>query len=379
LAKRGDAAALPIFQRIARAGSLAQPVRLAAVRCLIELGPASAAPILLGLLKEDDRDIARAAQEGLAALPGKEIDTLVLRLLGSAEAGQRLLALELIGQRRMKKALPALIEKLNDTDNSVRSAALKGLGELGTTAELPMLLDRLLDTRSSQDLKALEQAVSTLCAKSDNPEQSTGKLAGLLNRASPAQKIVLLRVLAQAGGPTALAAIRASVKDADPEVHAAAIRTLSTWKTTEVIPDLLALAKEAKDPTDRQLGLRSYLGLATRTTIPPAERLSMCKQASTLVKNPEDKKLLLAALGVLNSPGALPLILPHLEDPATNEEAAAAAVVLAERLLKGRDRPRVASQLIGPLEKVAKATTNADLARRAQEAAKLAKSKAGVK
>jgi HEAT repeat protein len=335
--------------------------------------------VLLGLLKEDDRDIARAAQEGLAALPGKEVDALVLRLLGSTEAGQRLLALELIGQRRLKSALPALIEKLNDADNSVRSAALKGLGELGTPAELPMLLERLLDARSSQDLKALEQAVGTLCAKSENPEQSTGKLAGLLTKAQPAQKIVLLRVLAQAGGPTALAAIRASVKDAEPEVHAAAIRTLSTWKTTEVIPDLLALAKEAKDPTDRQLGLRSYLGLATRSTIPAAERLSMCRQASSLVQNPEDKKLLLAALGSLNSPGALPLILPHLEDPATCEEAAAAAVGLAERLLKGRDRPRVASQLIGPLEKVAKATTNADLAQRAKEAAKQAKSKAGVK
>jgi hypothetical protein len=72
------------------------------------------------------------------------------------------------------------------------------------------------------------------------------------------------------------------------------------------------------------------------------------------------------------------LIAPHLEDPAIKEEAVAAAVGVAEKLLKGKDAAQVAGRLVEPLQKAAQATANPDLAKRAQDALKLAQSKAGA-
>ena len=86
LGKRGDVAALPSLSMLAKTG--AQPVRLAAVRAVPELGrPSTAAASLLAeLLADADREIAQAAQQGLAALPGSAADATVMKLLASTDA-----------------------------------------------------------------------------------------------------------------------------------------------------------------------------------------------------------------------------------------------------------------------------------------------------
>jgi HEAT repeat protein len=119
---------------------------------------------------------------------------------------------------------------------------------------------------------------------------------------------VLLHVLSSVGGPDALQAVRAAVSDSNPEVHDAAIRALGAWKTADAAPDLLSLARNASHLTDQTLCLRSYMGLAANTDVPAAQRLSMCREASSLVKSPEDKRQLLGGLGSIDSPESIALI-----------------------------------------------------------------------
>jgi len=73
------------------------------------------------------------------------------------------------------------------------------------------------------------------------------------------------------------------------------------------------------------------------------------------------------------------LITPYLDQAGTKEEAAASAVDISEKLLKGNDAAKVAAKLVEPLEKVAQATANADMAKRATGLRDQAKSKAGAK
>ena len=52
---------------------------------------------------------------------------------------------------------------------------------------------------------------------------------------------------------------------------------------------------------------------------------------------------------------------------------------ISDKLLQGNDSAKLAPKLIEPLEKVAQATANADLAKRAKKLLDQAKSKAGAK
>ena len=208
------------------------------------------------------------------------------------------------------------------------------------------------------------------------PEAFVDELCSALAKAPTQQKLALLRVLSVTGGPKALQAVRAAVDDSNADVHRAAIRALGAWKSVDAAPHLLVLAKKSTNQNEKTLCLRGYLGLASSISLPDDQRLSMCRQVEGVIERNEEKKLLLGALGNIDSTEALAMIMPYLDEPATREEASMGALAIAERLLKAPGAPRVASKLIQPLEKVTKITTDAKTAQRAKGLLKQAQSKA---
>jgi len=364
LAHRADAAAMPAILALARTAG--KPVRLAAVRAAAAF-PA-AAQDLLKLIQDSDPEVAQAAKESLAALSGPQVDAAVMEMLAAPDAARRALAMELIGRRRMTAAAGALLKAAaGDADAAGRAAAIRTLGDLAGPAELPALIDLLMRAKEPQAVAAAEQAVSAACLRADKPESCTERLIGMLPKAQASQKAALLHVLGGVGGPAALKAVRDCLGDADKEVHVAAVRTLCAWKDIEVLPDLLALARKTDNPTDRALGLRGYLGWASNNKTPAAERMSICKQAEGMVQKPEEKRLLLSALGSIATPEAIAMIMPHVDDAATKAEACAAVVSAAEKILKGPGAARAAPRLLEPLQKVAQAAAG-DMANRAKAA-----------
>ena len=377
LARRADTEALPALLAAARTGE--KPVRLAAIRAVGEFGNASALPVLVELLGDADKDIAAPAQECLGSLPGKEVDDAVIKMLSSGPADRRIIAMDLIVRRRMTSAVPALFDAAQGSDPKIRIAAVKKIGELAGPSELPRLLDLLAGANSPEDLDATEQALSAICVKATDPASCVGQVETRLAQAPPAQKCALVRVLGAVGGANALKAVRAAVNDPNVEVRAAAIRALAGWSTADVAPDLLELAKNAASPTDKMICLRGYLRLAGQADLPVDKRLTLCRQAVALAQKDDEKKLLLAALGGIASVESLDLITPYLDEAGTKEEAATAAVDVSDKLLQSKNAGNVASQLLKPLDKVAQATANADLARRAKELLGQAKNKAEAK
>ena len=363
LGRRGDAGAVPAL--IAASAKGAKPVRLAAIRAVPEIGQAIAAPAMVEMLADSDREIAQAAQDSLAALPGKEVDAIIVAMLGHPEQVRRMAALDLVARRRMTGSMPALLKATSDSDAKVRALAVKKVGELGGPQDMPALLDLLMKAKTGQEVDAAEQALSAICAKSDDVEAAAGTVAARMAQAAPEQKSALLRVLSTVGGATALKSVRAAVGDTDGEVRASAIRALGEWRTADAAPDLLALAKSTTNPTERVLCLRSYLGLASNPDLPAPQRLAMCRDAAPLAQKPGEKKLLLSALGKIQTAQSVALIAPYLDGADTKEEASAAVVAIAERLTRGRNAPGLSPKMAETLTKVAASTGNADLAKRA--------------
>lgn len=381
LGKRGDAKVVRQLFSDARVKS--KPVRLAAIRTLAEFEPASA--VLLPeyamrawtkLLFDEDADVRRVARETFAALASEEVDEEVTRMLVSDDVEPRLLAIELIGRRRNLEAVPALLLVARDEDPRLRPAAIRMVGELGEPDRLKALLELLMLSKEARDLEAAERALIALCGKVEDAASSSGEIGEAWAEASPAQRKVILNVLASIGGGEALDTVRTAVAEADPEVRAEAIRALSNWKTADAAPDLLALAKEAEDPTVRVLGLRGYLNLAGQGELPGDRRLAMCREAAELAGRTEEKRLLIATLQGIGSPGAIALLASWVENKAVSEEACSAVVAVAETLLKGRNAARVASRLVAPLEAVVASAADRELANKAKGLLNSAKSRA---
>jgi HEAT repeat protein len=377
LAKRGDMLAEAALRFAAKNGQ--QAVRIAAIHGLGQIGNPSSYSTLAGFLDDADAETAQAAQESLASLQGKDVDSAIMQMLASGTPARRLTAMDLIVRRRMTSAVPALISIAEGSDPKLRTAAVRKLGELAGPDQLPSLLDLIAKAGSPEDVETLEQAIGAVSLRAENPASSVTQIQARLAQAQPAQKCALVRVLWAIGGANALQAVRAAVSDPNAEVHAAAIRTLGAWATADAGNDLLELAKAAGNPTDKMLCLRGYLRLAGLADLPLDKRLAMCREAVALAQQDEEKKLLLAALGSIVAVEAVDLITPYLDNAGTKEEAGTATVNLSDQILKGNDSAKLAPKLVEPLDKVAQVSANADLAKRAKELRDQAKSKAGAK
>ncbi len=359
LGKRGDDAAMPAL--FTKAKSQTKSVRIEAILAMPEIGSPTAVPVLSGLLSDGDKDISQAAQEALAAIPGREADAAVMAMLKSNEADQRLTGLELVGRRRMIGSIPELLKIAAETDAKVSPTALKRIGELGGPSELPALLDILMKLNASSDISAAEQALISVCTKTTGEPAGTDKLISLLSQARPAQKSALMRVLGAIGGKNALNAVKAGTEDSNEQVRDSAIRAMAGWKTTDAAPDLLKLAKTASNESQKTAALRGYINLIRDENIPVNEKLQMCRQASELIQRNQEKMLLLGVLGTVPSMEAISMAMSHLDDSATKDAAGFAAVAICEKI--AQQNP---DEVKKALDKVLNATDNKDVTRRAK-------------
>jgi len=377
LGRRGDITALAAVSAVGQTG--AKPLRLAALHTLSQWGSATTVPLFEFLLADPDAEVAKGAGESLAALAAPEASIAILKLIAEPTAAKKLLGMELATRRRLGTALPALAGTARDNDPALRAAAVRSLGSLAGPADLPLLLELLGRAPNQGEIDSVEQALTATCLRAPVPMACAEALRGGLAAAKPAQQCALLHTLAAVGGPTALASVRAAVDSAEPTVHAAALRALAGWGSREAAPDLLKLARASTQPAERLICLRGYLGFARQGETPEAERLALCREAAGLGLQPEEKRLLLGALGDLASPEAIPLAAACLEDPAVRREAASAVLEIATKVLAGPNGTAAAPSLTQVLGKVAALDAGPEIAARAGKLLEQARAKSGGK
>jgi len=362
LGQRRDVAALPALLSLAKAGD--KTARVAAIKAVGEIGDVSAAATMIALLKDPEATVAQAAGAGLAGLRGADVDDEVIKALGTSDQVLRPKLLEIVSKRRMMTALPALSQMMDAPDEGVRLSAIMTYGELAGMPELPGLLVRLERNTSASEIGALEKALGAICGSTEDPNACVVKLVEALGKSVPEAKQALLRTLRVAGGVNAIKAVRAAVDDGNKEVHTAAVRVLSEWKSADAVPVLLELAKSAAEPVDRILALRGCLGMAAQRDIAPEARLALCRESAPLIQRPEEKRLLLAAVSSLADAQTLGLIVPYLDDASVKQEAIMAIFSIAEK----RAKKQHVSETKAALEKVLKSAPDQEaIMKRAQK------------
>lgn len=372
LGRSADPGAMDALGRLARQGDT--PARLAAIKAIAEINLPGAVPVVQSLLRDSDAPVANAAQEAFASLSVKGVDEAILQLLAPASpAADRKLALDLIGRRRMYSAVPILMSMTSDTDVALRQTTIKRLGELAGPAQFPALLDLLVKSEGG-DLSAVEQSVASVARRSGQPQALTSQIVLKMAGAKPPQAAALLGVLGAIGGEEALRAVAGRTETRDAEVRTAAIRALATWPTADAAPFLRGLVRSSEQASDRALSLRSYLGWVSNTDVPAPQRLAMCREISPLVREGDERKAWLGALGSIRSLESLELAQPYLAQAGTRAEAAALIVNLSAELLKGEAAKANAPKVLESLQKAAEAEGNSELGRRAQAAVERARS-----
>ena len=354
LGARGDKAALPVVLEAAKRGP--EEIRLPAVRMLAGLGDVSAVPVLLETAIEAEGELAQAARDSLAELPGREVDSAVAAMLGESKGQQLLIVIELVGRRGIGAAVPAL-EKLADGPSAeVSTAAIGALGSTVGLDDLSMLIDRLVRPKSAEAASAAKEALRRACLRMPDRDVCAGKLIEPMAEV----KVDLLDLLGVVGGARALEGVSAAARQGSEELQDAATRVLGEWMSPDAAPVLLDLAKTGNSKF-RVRALRGYLRIARQLDVPIEGRIAMCREALAVAQRDDEKALALEVLGRHPSAESLSLVVPYLDNESLKEAASAAAVAIAEKI---RDTHPAA--VAEAMKKAIEATSDSELAGRAK-------------
>lgn len=164
LGERGGAAAGPAVLAEAKEGPT--EIRVAAIRALVRMKYSPALAMIEELVRSGDKEVAAAARDALSYFPGNDREAMIAAMLADKDAGNRQIAIELIGAGGVNEPLPFLLKSAEtDKDEGVRVAALKASGNCAGLEEIPALLGLLTGARSQAETQAAEGALASVCER----------------------------------------------------------------------------------------------------------------------------------------------------------------------------------------------------------------------
>jgi hypothetical protein len=278
--------------------------------------------------------------------------------LENAEPRTKAELLRVLGERGDPGAAEVLLRYAGGAEPA-RSAALKSLSLLGSPALLPGLLELAARANPEQDPEPLLQALFALCQVVPDREQTARQIVEAMNRFGPVARRQSLPLLSELGTGPALALALAAASDPNRDLQKEAVRVLGQWPSAAPAARLLELAQQADEPALHVLALRG--AVETLGQEPDGgTRLQSLQQALAAARRLEEKKLVLGRIGQIPTPEALALLVPRLDDPNLAEEAAVAAIAVAEKVAAAQ--PQLARQTAAKVLAVAR---NADALKRA--------------
>ena len=358
LGDRGDAAARPAALDMLK--SPQEAVRAAALKALGPLGGKADVAILATKAAAGSKLEQKAARQSLTVLRGDDVDAALVAAMAQSEPSVRGVLLGVLADRNAKEALPSALKSAEDPEPVVRLAALAALRILAGENETAAIVKMVKTARNDAERYKAELTLLAVCTR--GRQKCAEAIIDGLADSDAASRVALLNGLARAGGAKALPTIVARLQDGDETVRDGAMRLLSAWPDADAAPHLLAVAKDGKDLRQQVLAIRGLVRLASPQKDKPAD-LPMLADAMKLAKRPEEKRLVLGVLGAVATPQSLAMAVPALDDPALAEDAALAAVLIAENI-KGGDKEQTRAALQKVL-KQAKSPKTRDRAKKA--------------
>ncbi|MCA9196345.1 MAG: HEAT repeat domain-containing protein [Planctomycetales bacterium] len=333
MADRPETVSLPDVLQAAETGD--KRVRLSAMEALQRIGDNSCLATLLKIATDKDADLASAAQESIAVLPGERVDQEIRQALSISKDSQRIVLLKLIGERRID-AVDDVIQSLGSPAPSERHAAFFALGETVALPKLSVLIAQAVRPSYPDDAAVAQQALQTACVRMPDREACAAELAAALKKAPATAKTMLLETVAAVGGQTALDTLATAANSADSQLQDDGSRLLGTWNNLAAAPVLLELAKSAPEEKYRVRALRGYLGLARKFSMPDQQRAEMCQNAFDLTRRTSERKLALEVLKIHPSAAGLEMAVQAMKLPELKTDATTAVVTISQGL-KGVD------------------------------------------
>ena len=326
--RRGKAP-LPLVRKALDSSNLA--LRVAALDALADLADPSSIPSVAKSAARGEASEREAAARTLTRLRGPGVREALLAAIDTADPVEKAVLLRALGARADRQAGDTLLRFAGAEAQPVRLAALESLRQLALPETLAPLLDLAAKAKSDDQIDPVFKALVAVCQSSPNTTETEGRVIAAIRNSAPAERRLLLPLLAELGTADALIAARSATQDSNSELVRTAVRVLGQWPNPEPALYLTDFAQFATDLGLHALALRGAVEVSAHEQ-DTAKRVALLEKAMSVARRADEKRLALAQMPQISSADALETALKNLAKPDLAEEAGLAAIAIAEKI-----------------------------------------------
>jgi len=191
-------------------------------------------------LEDKKGNIQRAAKNDLIGWGADSVEPLIaiVRDWKNQPADLRVVCVDILGRIRDKRAIPVIIDVLNEKKMTMRYNAARALGNIGVREAAPALIKLLGDNEWQVRFYAAE-ALGKIGDKS-----AAKPLANLLLiDSSEKVRFAAIEALDKIDGRTEYKAVLEAFSDKDPKIRCYAVELSSSWMLKEAVPAIINMLK----------------------------------------------------------------------------------------------------------------------------------------
>jgi len=334
ISDRGDLSSVKFVKEVLDSDT--ESVCMEAIETLTRIGGDEAAEALLEIAIDDDGPAQKAAYSGLSIMTGPGVEEIIKARAASGDINSRVVAIGLLGQRRMAGALESLLGYADDDNGDISAAAFKALPAVAGSDDIPILADLLIKTESGGARQNAVAALKSVLAKTTDKDAAGQVMIDKMDASGTEARLSMLTTLNALGGSTALKTVADAAQSSDEAVREAGIRTLSDWPDYEAAEILLGIATKSETAlTHHVLATRGAIRLIRDSNSAPLDdRTKLCFYAFENARRDEEKKQAISAMGSLPNEEVARRLLELAGDPNLKVEAGLGAVELAGNMLR---------------------------------------------
>ena len=268
------------------------------------LADGSTSKVLLEALESSDPRQVLNSLELLPKLQNIRLDDRVELLLDNESPPIRAAALNYFAQRRSVRYANSIFRKLDDGDPAVRAAAISTFCVLGRDKSVGSVKPFLLDA----DPRIRAAAITGMMRYGglDGIISAADSLKQLISHPNPVMRKQAARVLRDIGVSNLYHPVLQLMMDPDRSVQREAIAAAGALKSTDLMMPLMHRTHSSETGREAVEALAAY---------GPAIAPTLSKVLDNRLENPRVRRGVARVLGQLMSPGAIEIMVRHLEDP----------------------------------------------------------------
>ncbi|WP_436414739.1 family 16 glycoside hydrolase [Petrimonas sp.] len=296
-------------------------VQKAAISSLARIGNEQAMLALAGLLKNNNEETVRLAQDALSTYKG-DISYPLASIFNDAGNAGKIAALQLIANRKAESQYNLVYNQLFTDNETVKTEAAKTLQHVSTDKNLPDLFT-LLEQSDAKFVPALQQAINA--ALSYLPVNEQMKLVSE-RMSKSSNKHLYYTALANSGSQEAMDVITKAYNSESGANKNAAFSALTNWKSFDAIYPMLEIARNSSNKDELSKVTDALIATINKSGETGAVKYLYLREAMRFAQTDAQKNNILRQLGNTGQYQAMLFAAPYMDNPALSENSALAAM-----------------------------------------------------